>query len=91
MPSDDYQNIVIKKDSQVQELLEARRIDDDEIRMVIHHAETTGEKFYQLDTDICLAKLKIANATVNVKYVPEGENTYSVLTAYLHRAVLLEE
>jgi len=91
MSSGDYQSIKLKKDSQVQEILEARKIDDDEIKMVIHNAETKGEKFYRQGTDKFLAKARIANATVNVEYAPAGENTFSVLTAYIHRAVLLEE
>lgn len=91
MLSENYQNIELEKSSQIKELLETRKIDDDEIRMVIHNAETKGEKFYQQGTDKFLAKLRIANATVNVEYAPVGENIYSVLTAYIHRAELLEE
>jgi len=91
MSSENYQSIELIKDGPIQEMLQARKIDDDEIRMVIHHAETTGEKCYQQDTDKLLAKLRIANATVNVEYAPAGENAYSVFTAYIHRAALLEE
>ncbi|MEW6034084.1 MAG: hypothetical protein AB1603_04450 [Chloroflexota bacterium] len=85
-----YEKIVLEKSDQVSGLLESRHISDDEVRIVIYNAETTGEKLYQPGTDRLLAKLKIANATFYAEYSPASEGTYVVHTAYSHRTTLEE-
>jgi glutamate synthase (NADPH/NADH) small chain len=86
----DYENIKLQKDDKVRETLQSRHILDEEIKMVISNAETTGEKLYQPDTGKFLAKLKIGDVTFYVEYSAFEENTYVIHTAYSHRAVLEE-
>jgi hypothetical protein len=89
--TESYETIKLQKSDQAMQLLESRKIIDDEIKMVIHNAETKGEKLYQQSSKSFLAKLRIANATIYVEYSPTGEDEYEVHTAYSHRAQLAEE
>lgn len=91
MSSEPYESIELEKTDQVTELLESRKIMDDEIRMVIHNAETKEEKLYQQESDKFLAKLRVTQVTFYVEYSPAGEGTYTVHTAYSHRTELVEE
>ena len=86
-----YEEIGVQKSDQVSEHLETRHILDEELKMVIHHAETEGEKLYQPESNRFLAKMRIANATFYVKYSVTGENNYAVHSAYFHRAEILED
>jgi len=90
MSSLEYEAIKLQKSEEVSEILESRHILDDEIKMVIHNAESKGEKLYQPETERFLAKLKIADVTFYVEYSLAGEKTYIVHTAYSHRAELEE-
>jgi hypothetical protein len=90
MSSPEYETIKLQKSEEVSEILESRHILDDEIKMVIHNAESKGEKLYQPETERFLAKLKIADVTFYVEYSLAGEKTYIVHTAYSHRAELEE-
>jgi hypothetical protein len=73
----------------VREILESRGIRDEDVAKVISNAEETGEKLYREDR--FLSKLVIEEATYYVEYsVADGE-TYTVHTAYFHRAKLEEE
>jgi hypothetical protein len=85
-----YESIELEKSGEVVELLEARHILDDEIKMVIHHAEATGKKLYQPDNNRFLAKKGIGKATFYVEYEKGEGNTYRIRTAYSHRAVIEE-
>ncbi|MEW6616618.1 MAG: hypothetical protein AB1401_14280 [Thermodesulfobacteriota bacterium] len=91
MSSETYESIKVEKTDQVTELLEARKIMDDDIRMVIHNAETKEEKLYQQGSDKFLAKLRVADVTFYVEYSLAGEGAYTVHTAYSHRTELGEE
>ena len=88
MSSQAYEALELQKSEQVKELLESRHIVDEEVKMVIYHGETTGEKLYQPETNRYLAKMRIANATFYVEYSVTGKKTYEVHTAYSHRAEL---
>ena len=88
MSSQGYEEAELQKNAQVTELLESRHILDEEIKMVIHNAESTGEKLYQPETNRYLAKMRIANTTFYVEYSLTEEKTYEVHTAYSHRAEL---
>ena len=90
MTPEDYQAIELQKSDQVVELLESRNILDDEIQMVIHNAENTGEKLYQTENDRLLAKLRIGEVTFYAVYSPVEGKTYTVHTAYSHRTALEE-
>ena len=69
----------------VRKVMEDRHILADDIRQVIHHAESEGAKLYVPDSDLSLAKHRIGNATVYAKYSRIGDS-YVVHTAYAHRA-----
>jgi hypothetical protein len=90
MSSQEYEAIKLQKSEEISEILESRHILDDEVKMVIHNAESKGEKLYQPDIERFLAKLKIADVTFYVEYSLAGERTYIVHTAYFHRAELEE-
>jgi len=84
----EYAAIELQKSGEVNEVLETRHILDDEVKMVIHNAESTGEKLYQPDTNRLLAKKRIADVTFYVEYSACAEGTYAVHTAYSHRTEL---
>ena len=90
MSSQEYETIKLQESGEVSEILESRHILDDEVKMVIHNAESKGEKLYQPETERFLAKLKIADVTFYVEYSLAGEKTFIVHTAYSHRAELEE-
>lgn len=88
--SSSYQDVKLEKSAQVAGLLDSRHILDDEVRMVIHQAESTGEKLYQPESNKFLAKRRIGEATFYAEYSMAGDKTYKVHTAYSHRAKLEE-
>ena len=90
MSSHEYEALKLQKSEEVGEILESRHILDDEVRMVIHNAESRGGRLYQPETERFLAKLKIAGITFYVEYSLAEEKTYIVHTAYSHRAELEE-
>lgn len=80
---------LIKSDT-IASLLEDRHILDDDIVQVIKFAEKSGEKLYQPEDNIFLAKLRISEATFYVQYSCL-ENGYEIHTAYFHRSEIMEE
>jgi len=86
----EYEAIELKKSAEVNEAMELRHILDDEIKMVIHHAESSGEKLYQPESNKFLAKLKIGEATFYAEYSVADGNTYTVHTAYAHKTKVEE-
>jgi hypothetical protein len=100
MSTQDYENMKLQKSEEVTEVLDARHILDDEVKMVIDNAESTGEKLYRPGSDRLLAKVRIGTAsdellgeaiTYYVEYSVAEENSYVVHTAYCHRTKLMEE
>ena len=89
MSAEGYEAIKLRKSDEVSELLALRAILDEEVKMVIHNAETTGAKLYQPDSNRYLSKMRISNATFYVEYSVEGE-AYTVHTAYSHRSEMEE-
>jgi hypothetical protein len=71
----------------VKNLLYARHIIDDDLKRVIDHAEKTGEKLYQPESDRLLSKLRVQEAYFYVEYSPTT-NGYRIHTAYTHRFLL---
>ena len=65
--------------------VEMRHILEDEVKQVIHHAETAGEKLYQYDSDKYLAKLRIGKATFYVEYSTVA-GSFIVESAYVHKS-----
>jgi len=86
-----HEKIEIQKNDEVKGILLERHILDDEIKMIIHNAETGGEKLFQQDSDHLLASLRIANATFYVEYSIAEENTFVIHTGYSHRTELRKE
>lgn len=86
----EYEAIELKKSAEVNEAMESRHILDDEIKMVIQHAESSGEKLHQPESDKFLGKLKIGEATFYAEYSAAGGNTYTVHTAYAHKTKIEE-
>jgi len=68
----------------VARLMENRRIQKEDLQTVIHHAETTGEKFINPSTGRSLASFRPARVTFWVEYSLAGEE-YQVHNAYSHR------
>ncbi len=85
---ENYQDVQLIKSDAVASLLEERHILDDDIRQVIYHGETTGEKLFQPDGDRYLAKLALSNATFYVEY-SVADGGYVVHTAYSHRSMIV--
>lgn len=73
----------------VREAIETRGIRDEDISAVISNAEETGDKLYREDR--FLSKLVIEEATYYVEYSVADGGTYTIHTAYTHRAKLEEE
>ena len=80
-----WEEIKLQVNDEIKQLLEERHISEDEVKQVIHHAETEGEKLYQPDENRYLAKLKIGKAAFYVEYSIEDGN-YIVRSAYAHKA-----
>jgi hypothetical protein len=80
----------IEKTDEVADTLEERHILDEDLKRVIQHAESTGEKLYQTDTDRFLSKLRVGDVTFYVEY-SRTDKGYKVHTAYSHRFVLEED
>ena len=81
--------IKIEKTDAIRDLMEERHILDEDLIPVIQHAEKTGEKLYQTDTNRFLSKLRIKNVYFYVEYsIIEGG--FRIHTAYTHRFSLSE-
>jgi hypothetical protein len=88
--SPEAQALKLEKSQDVQDLLVARQILDEDLKRVIEHAERTADKLYQPGTKLFLSKLRVKEAYFYVEYEPVGP-AYRVHTAYSHRFVLGEE
>ena len=86
-----WEAINIEKSDAVNAVLEERGILDDDIKMVIHNAENTGEKMYKPKTGESLAKLLIGETTFHVQYTPVDEQKYTIHTAYWFKSKIEEE
>jgi hypothetical protein len=86
-----WEAINIEKSDEVNAVLEERGILDDDIKMVIHNAETTEEKMYKPDTGESLAKLLIGETLFHVQYLPIDEQNYKILTAFWFKSVIEED
>lgn len=64
--------------------LDRRRILEEDLRQVIHHAETVGEKLRHPATDRFKAVLKIHNTTFWVEYSRVSDG-FAIHNAYAHR------
>ena len=78
--------IIINED--VKKLLKSGHILIKEVQEVIKNAEDSGEKLYNPETNILLAKKRISKATFYVEYTVRG-NEYVVNKAYSHKAEIV--
>lgn len=85
-----HEEVKLQKSGEVGKLLESRHILDEEIKMVIHNAETKGEKLYKSEMNRYLARMRIMNATFYVEYSISDEGVYIIHTAYSHRSEMEE-
>jgi hypothetical protein len=79
-----YEQIHLHISEEVERLMEDRLILREDLQMVIHHAETTGEKFINPSIGRSLASLRPGRVTYWVEYSRVGED-YEVHSAYSHR------
>ena len=80
-----WQDVKLQVSGEVKQRMEERHILEDEIKQVIHHAETEGDKLYLPNGNSYLAKLRIGKATFYVEYSIE-QGSYIVRSAYAHKA-----
>ena len=79
-----YEQIRLHVPPEVERLLEVRRILTEDLQEVIHHAETTGEKFIDPSGGRSLASWRPGRVTFWVEYSRVGDD-YQVHSAYSHR------
>jgi hypothetical protein len=79
-----FEQIHLYIPGEVERLMEDRRILREDIQEVIHHAETTGEKFIDPSSGRSLASFRPGRVTYWVEYSQVGED-YQVHSAYSHR------
>jgi glutamate synthase (NADPH/NADH) small chain len=80
----EHQKIKLQIAPHVRVLLEERRILDEDLQKVIHHAEISGEKFHDPETGRFKAAFRPYKATFWVEYGPSDEG-FVVFNAYFHR------
>jgi hypothetical protein len=83
-----WQEIKLEISPEVNRYLEMRHVLEDEVKQVIFHAETTGEKLYQPDANRYLGKLQIGKATFYADY-SYGEGKFIVRYGYAHRSEII--
>ena len=86
-----WEAINLEKNGDVSAVLEERGILDDDIKMVIHNAETTGEKMYKPETGECLAALLIGETTFHVQYLPGDGQNFKIITAFWFKSKIEED
>jgi len=85
----EYERTKLQKTDHAKEAMELMHISDEQVKMVINHGETTGEKLYQQEEERFLAKMRIEEATICVEYSPmEEKDTYKIHTAYAYKATV---
>lgn len=68
-----------------QRQMERDLISREEVLQVIQHAEQTGVKLLNEDTQHRIAHSFLGNSTCWVEYAPEEDGTYTVFRVYSHR------
>lgn len=80
------ENLNLDITGEVSEILESRGILAEDLKLVIHNAETNGQKLYKPDTSECLAKMRIAETNFFVHYSTNGGNDFLIHSAYYCRS-----
>lgn len=81
---DEYKRICLHIPEDIEQLLEDRMIQQEDMQMTIHHAETTGGKFINPSTGRSLASYRPDRVTFWVEYSPVDDG-YHIHSAYSHR------
>lgn len=81
---EDYERINLSLPAAVQEKMDKELIFLDNVKKVIHHAETTGNKLFDTNTKLFIAYLQQGIITYWVHYLP-GTGCYEVAKVYSHR------
>lgn len=82
---EEHMEIRLRITPEVQSLLEERRILEEDLQRVIHHAETSGEKFRHPVTGRFKASFRPRKVTFWVEYDRTVEGLFVVHSAYSHR------
>jgi hypothetical protein len=77
----------LDKAGDVEDLMDARHILDDDVKRVIDHAEKTGQKLYEPGTNRLLSKLRVREAYFYVEYSPISGG-FRIHATYTHRLLL---
>ncbi len=84
-----HQSIKLKMDSEVRELLDRRRILDEDVQKVIHHARETGDRLFHPETGRYKASFNPYKTTFWIEYTPHDDG-YEIHNAYAHRMEVVE-
>ena len=79
-----YEQIALEIAPEVRRRIDERRILEDDIRMVIEHAERTGKRLLNKQNGQYRASLQSENVTFWVDYTPE-DGRFTVHNSYCHR------
>ncbi|NTW28181.1 MAG: NAD(P)-binding protein [Coriobacteriia bacterium] len=74
---------------EVRRKIDERRILEDDIRSVIEHAESTGQRLHNVHSGQYRAYRQLQNVTFWVDYTPSGDDRFDVHNAYSHRMVIV--
>ncbi len=80
-----WEEVKLQISDDVKKRLEERHILEDEVKQVIFHAETEGDKLYLTQSNRLLSRLRIGSATFYVEYIT-GQGQYIVQSAYAHKS-----
>lgn len=85
-----YETIKLAISDELNKKLDKEYILIDEVKQVIHHAQTTQNKLIDNTTKHFVAYLQLGIITCWVEYLPEGDG-YTVFNAYSHRMQIVQE
>mgnify|MGYP002624245955 CR=1 FL=1 len=91
IPEFQGENMNLIMTRQLADKLEELLISQDLVRKAISQAETSGEKFYDMNSGLQICSLRDGMCTLWVHYKPAGQNeAYEILNVYTHRMEILE-
>jgi heterodisulfide reductase subunit B len=86
---EEYEKIMLHISNDLLERMEERRILREDVQKVIEHAEKTGAKLLNPETNRSLASFRPGHVTYWVEYNPEDDG-FRVHNAYYHRIEIVE-
>lgn len=87
-PMDDFERIALVLEPEVQSAVDTRRILAEDIKQAILHAETTGRRMHNQESDRFIVYHQPAAVTYWVEYAPEPGGAFRVFRAWSHRMIL---